>query len=67
MWQGETVWDGVVELFDLHGHQDANRAYAWSCETGDRVKGHVAVLHVPPIVSAITAVRAAIVQEYRNA
>jgi hypothetical protein len=28
---------------------------------------HVTVLHVPPVVSPITAVRAFIVQEFRNA
>jgi hypothetical protein len=66
-WQGDTVWDGIVEVFDLRGHPDTNTVYAWSRETGDGVKSHVAVLHVPPVVSPITAVRAAIIQEYRNA
>lgn len=32
---GETVWDGVVHVFDLAGHPTAKRAYAWSYERDD--------------------------------
>jgi hypothetical protein len=66
---GKTVWEGLVEVFDLHGHPRANTAYAWSHETDDpeNPKRHVTVLHVPPAVSPETAVRVAILQELRNA
>jgi hypothetical protein len=69
VFEGQTVWDGVVEVFDLHGHPKANTAYAWSHETDDPAipTRHVAVLHIPPAISPITAVRAFIVQEFRNA
>ena len=69
VFQGETVWDGIVEVFDLEGHPKANTAYAWLHDTGDPDKPtkHVTVLHVPPVVSPITAVRAFIVQEFRHA
>ena len=30
-------------------------------------KRHVTILHIPPVISPETAVRAAIIQEYRNA
>jgi hypothetical protein len=65
--EGKTIWDGIVEVFDLHGHPGTHRVYAWSHETDDpdNPKRHVTVLHLPPVVSPITAVRAAIVQEYR--
>src|SRR2546427_7884228 len=63
--QGQTVWEGIVEVFDLHGHPKAPRAYAWAHDT-DSKKRHVTVLHVAPVTSAVEAVRAAIVQEYRN-
>ena len=68
-WQGQTVWDGVVEVFDLTGHPKTNRVYAWSHETDDpkHPVNHVTVLHIPPAVSPETAVRAALVQEFRNA
>lgn len=66
--QGKTVWDGVVEVFDLKGHPKAPRAYAWSHETDDpqNPTRNVTVLHLPPIDSPLAAVRAAIVQEFRD-
>lgn len=32
--QGKTVWEGVVELFDLLNLPKANRCYAWSHPEG---------------------------------
>lgn len=64
--QGKTVWEGIVEVFELHGHPKAERAYAWSHDTDGQKKRHVTVLHIAPITSAVEAVRAAIVQEFRN-
>ena len=66
-WNGETIWDGIVEVFDLHNHPKARRVYAWSHKTDSDEDRHVTVLHLPPVVDPITAVRAAIVQEYQNA
>src|SRR5437588_10746953 len=66
--KGKTVWEGEVEVFDLHDHPEASRVYAWAHETedADKPKRHVTVLHIPPVVSPETAVRAAIIQEYRE-
>lgn len=66
---GQTIWDGTVEVFKLHDHPKAKHVYAWSHETDDpeNPKRHVTVLHIGPVTSPETAVRAAIVQEYRNA
>jgi len=63
-----TVWEGVVEVFELIGHPSASRLYAWSHETDDPAnpRRHVTVLHSHPIQSARDAVRAAIVQEFRT-
>ena len=68
VFQGQTIWDGIVEVFDLHGHPKANTAYAWSHDTDDpnSPKRSVTVLHVPPAVSPETAVRVAIMQELRS-
>lgn len=65
-YQGETVWDGTVEVFDLIGHPKAKRAYAWAHETDAGGKRYVAVLELPPVDSAINAVRAAIVEEVKS-
>ena len=59
-YQGQTVWEGVVEVFALFGHPKATQAYAWSHETDENKKRHVTVLAVHPVVSAVDAVRAAI-------
>ena len=64
--KGQTVWEGVVEVFDLIGHPTTHRAYAWAHD-GERPKeSSVAVLHIAPITSAPTAVRAALIQEFRS-
>jgi hypothetical protein len=63
--QGATVWDGVVHVFDLSGHPNAKRAYAWSYERDDGKRRFFAVLHMGPINGPVEAVRAAIVAEQR--
>jgi hypothetical protein len=66
--KGDTVWDGVVEVFDLKGHAKAKRVYAWAHDTDDpgNPKRHVTVLHIHPVTSPELAVKASIIQEYRN-
>src|SRR5580658_4775832 len=63
--EGQTVWDGMVAVFDLAGHPKAARAYAWSYERPDGKRRFFAVLHMPPVTSPRDAVRAAIVAERR--
>jgi len=56
--QGETIWEGEVLVFELVGHPSASRCYAWE------VDGEVtAVLGEAPVTSAQTAVRAAILAD----
>ena len=63
----ETVWEGVVHVFDLDGHPSATRAYAWSSPIEDSDKRRFfAVLHQGPVRSPLEAVRAAIVAEHRS-
>lgn len=65
-YKGETVWEGVVHVFDLEGHPTAPRAYAWSSPIeGSDKRRFFAVLHQLPVVSPRQAVRAAIVAESR--
>jgi hypothetical protein len=66
--QGKTVWEGVVEVFELIGHPKAPRVYAWAHDTdnANQPRRHVTVLHIAPVTSAVAAVRAAIVQEFRD-
>jgi hypothetical protein len=66
---GHLIWDGIVEVFELHGHSEATHAYAWTHDTDDpeQPKRSVTVLKIPPAVSPETAVRVAIMQELSNA
>jgi hypothetical protein len=61
---GQTVWKGDVEGFDLDGHPRAKRCYGWSDEEEEGEVGRlVIVLEMPPVVSALTAVRVSIVAD----
>jgi hypothetical protein len=68
VFQGQIVWEGEVEVFNIRGHPKARRCYAWAHATGEDDKGkrYVAVLELPPVDSAQTAVRAAIIDEARR-
>jgi hypothetical protein len=68
IFRGETVWQGDVEVFDLTNHPKAKRAYAWSHLDGakDERTRFVAVLEIPPVESAETAVRVQIVKDFKK-
>ena len=68
VFQDQVVWDGEVEVFDLTDSPDASRVYAWAHDTdiADEPKRTVTVLHIPPVTSPETAVRASIVRDYRE-
>jgi hypothetical protein len=67
VFNGQTIWEGIVEVFTLHDHPSANTAYAWTHLTDDpkTPRRSIAVLHIPPAVSPLSAVRLAIAQELR--
>ena len=63
--EGRTAWEGIVHIFDLTGHPEADKCYAWSSpiESSGKLK-HYAVLHIPPIDSLEKAIRASIIQDF---
>jgi hypothetical protein len=65
--EGQTLWQGEVEVFDISGHPKAKRAYAWSQLTGqdDRSTRYVAALELPPVTSPETAVRVAVIADLK--
>jgi hypothetical protein len=66
--QGKTIFQGDVEVFDLVGHPKATRGYGWgytTTESGGR--RYFTVLELPPVDSPQTAVKAAIMSEIKNA
>ena len=58
---GETVWNGEVQVYELTGHLEARRCYAWSHTTKGTRRRFYAMLGVGAVTDAVTAVRAAIV------
>ncbi len=66
VFQGQTVWEGTVSVFNVD-HPQASKAYAWSSPIeGSTKRRYYAVLGVPPIDSPEKAVRASIVQDYKK-
>ena len=58
IFEGDTVWEGEVLIFDLLDNQLSTRCYAW--EVDGRV---TAVLHTGPIDSPLRAVQASIMAD----
>lgn len=66
--QGETIWQGDVEVFDIRGHPKATRGYGWGYTTSESGgRRYFTVLELPPVDSPQTAVKAAIMSEIKNA
>jgi hypothetical protein len=65
--EDNTVWDGLVEVFEIHGHPTAPIVYAWAQDTNNlqKPKKYFAVLHLDAVDSREAAVKAAVVQELR--
>jgi hypothetical protein len=57
---GRILWEGKVEVFALLGHDDALRCYAWGNLSEMGQWEVTTVLAIPPVVSAETAVLAAV-------
>lgn len=64
MFGTQTVWEGVVEVFQITGHPKAKRCYAWSYSDRGEIQFATA-LEIPPVISAQTAVRAVIASQGR--
>ena len=56
VFEDQTTWEGTVEVFDLIGHLQAKRAYAWSYQDGNQ-SNTMAVLEIPPVNSPGSAVQ----------
>ena len=64
--KGQVVWDGFVEVFELAEAKPAARCYAWQHSEDDTRTRVVTVLERPPVTSPQTAVKAAIVGDYKR-
>ena len=63
----QPIWDSVVHVFTISDHPDAKECYAWSPPIeGTERREFYAVLAMPPINSAVEAVRAAIASDHKT-
>ncbi len=65
VFEGQTVRESKVEVFDLVGHRQAKRASAWSYRDGNQNKTF-AVLEIPPVDSPESVVKVAIASKARS-
>ncbi len=66
VFEGETVWEGVVQVFEVD-HPKSKLCYAWSHELkGSKKRKFFAVLHQGPIDSPEKAVKGAVVSQFRK-
>ncbi|MHB8772627.1 MAG: hypothetical protein ACYC7J_16660 [Syntrophales bacterium] len=63
----DTVWEGIVSVFSVKGHDKADKCYAWSSPIeGSTKRLFYVILHIPPVDSPEKAVRAAIVRDLKK-
>lgn len=63
---GRVLWEGKVEVFALLGHDDALRCYAWGDLDSNGRWQVTTVLAIPPVISAETAVLAAVAAKIKE-
>jgi hypothetical protein len=63
----DTVWEGIVSVFEIKGHNKVDKCYAWSSPIeGSTKRRFYAVLKIPPVDSPEKAIRASIIQEFKH-
>jgi hypothetical protein len=63
---GQVLFEGRVEVFALAGHDRALRCYAWGHLEANQRWEVTTVLAIPPVVSASTAVLAAVAAKIKE-
>jgi len=64
IYEGKTLWNGDVEVFDLIGHPKAKRAYGW---TYGEPEEFITILELPPVDSAQAAVKVGVAYQIKKA
>lgn len=63
----DTVWEGIVAVFEIKGHDKADKCFAWSAPIeGSKKRRFYAVLNIAPVDSPEKAVRASIVADSKG-
>jgi hypothetical protein len=66
VYQGQIIWNGLVEVFSLSGHPKARIAYAWIDQEERRDTRELVetVLGIPPVDSPLSAVWASMTADF---
>jgi len=56
VFQGQTAWEGKVEVFKLIGHPKAKLAYGWGFKKGKKAE-FATVLGIPPVTNPQSAIK----------
>jgi hypothetical protein len=65
--QGKTIWDGDVEIFETEGHPRVTKFYTWRFKAKDGKDRTAAIPGLRPIRTASDAVRVFIMAENKDA
>ena len=61
--QGQTVWEGDVEVFQLVNHPKAKRCYGWSYGDPEQF---ITILELPPVDSPQSAVKVGVAYQVKK-
>ena len=64
VFQGKTVWQGDVEVFELVKHPTAKRCYGWSYGEPEEF---ITILELPPVTDAQSAVKVGVSYQIKKA
>src|SRR5688572_8351005 len=67
VFNGQTVWQGDVELFALMDHPKAKLCYAWSYKDDSGGEHFAAILGLPPVQTPLDAVKVFIASQVKKA
>jgi hypothetical protein len=54
---GQVVWNGKVDIFQLKEHPQAQQAFGWGVEKADKKMEYITVMGIPPLDTPLAAVK----------
>ncbi|HZS43680.1 MAG TPA: hypothetical protein VFC63_01145 [Blastocatellia bacterium] len=64
--QGQTVWQGEVEVFTIRGHPKTDKCFAWNYTDDNGTMQAICVLSISPLDTPLNAVRGYVAMEARK-
>ena len=64
--EGQTVWQGNVEVFTIRGHPKTNTCYAWGFTDDNGAMRAICILSISPLDTPLNAVKGYVAMEARK-